>query len=43
LLLKQLFVPEGRKDLGRATREIVVDAAKIAHQCEKHGVIIEGV
>ena len=41
--MKSNFVPEGRKDLGPATREIIVDAAKIAHECSKHKINIEGV
>ena len=43
LLLKNKFLPEDRKDLGPATREILVDAAKIAHECFKNKVEIEGV
>jgi len=32
------FVPQEKKDIGPARRELVVDAANIAHECWMQGV-----
>lgn len=36
--LKERFVPDGATSIGPACREVVVDAAKIAHACSLNGI-----
>lgn len=43
VVLRQNFAPEGKKDIDPASREILVDAAKIAHECSLRQVQIQGV
>lgn len=43
MILRKTFAPEGKKDIGLASREILVDAAKIAHECSMRAVEINGV
>jgi hypothetical protein len=43
VILRQTFAPEGRKDIGPASREVIVDAARIAHECSLRKIDIKGV